>query len=68
MESNPLDNDIYEAELEREFVRVMNNDVAARHGYDTAAAFRMPEEMKLKAAIVAMSNASRNRELRRRTP
>lgn len=50
----------YEAELEREYRRVMVNDVAAKHGYDTAKIYQLDEIGRLKAAVVALSNSKRN--------
>ena len=59
-EDNPADDCLYEVALEDEFRRVMQNNVVARHGYDTARHFGLDETARLKAAIVALSNAHDN--------
>lgn len=58
-DEEPLPDNYAESELEKEFHRVMDSDVVARHGYNTADSYRLDKEWRLKAAVVALSNAYR---------
>lgn len=48
----------YHRELRREWNRVIMNDPVARTFYDMAASCGEPEEWRIRAAVVALSNAN----------
>ena len=55
----------YFRSLELEFLRVMDRDSVAKQFYDMATvSYHGTHEDGLKAAIIALSNAARNRKLR----
>lgn len=53
---------LYESEVRREFERIAVNDVVFRFAYTTASKMGCSEAVRLKAAIVALSNFSKNLE------
>lgn len=59
MFDEPREEPQYEDELEAKFIDVMVNNVAARRGYDAAKAFGMNEEMRLKAAVIQLTELNK---------
>ena len=59
MFDEPREEPQYEDEVEAKFTEVMVNNVAARRGYDAAKSFGMDEEMRLKAAIIQLTEMNK---------
>lgn len=59
MFDEPREEPQYEDEVEARFTEVMVNNVAARRGYDAAKSFGMDEEMRLKAAIIQLTEMNK---------
>ena len=49
----------YEHELEDKFTECMQNNVPARRGYDAAKDAGLDEEMRLKAAVIQLTEMNR---------
>lgn len=49
----------YEQELEEKFRECMKNNVPAQRGYDAAKACGLDEEMRLKAAVIQLTEMNR---------
>ncbi|WP_146534790.1 hypothetical protein [Rubripirellula reticaptiva] len=48
-----------EMELEDKFREIMQNNVAVRHGYDSAKSFGLNEEMRLKATVIVVAELNK---------
>ncbi len=59
MFDEPRDEPQYEDELEAKYTDSMVNNVAARRGYDAAKSFGMNEELRLKAAVIQLTELNK---------
>ena len=55
----PREEPQHEDELELKFMESMLNNVPARRGYDAAKSFGLDEEMRLKAAIIQLTEMNK---------